>query len=307
MKYHLIRAIIEKIKTVSEKYEVNFRYISDSKIGIALGETTKPEDIKEILSIISEACGIELNESALEEAVNNCETVLPEKLQRKSLFFQSEVFNRYHSETEFLRYVKNLEKKDLSLTSSMIPLGSCTMKLNATTEMIGISRPELANLHPFVPAEQAEGYHQLVNELSNDLCVITGFDGVSLQPNSGAQGEFTGLMVIRQYHIDRGDGHRDVVLIPSSAHGTNPASAVMAGMKVVVVNCDNNGNIDVDDLKKKAEQYKDTLSALMVTYPSTHGVFEEQIMEMCSIIHENGGQVYMDGANMNAQVGAYKS
>jgi len=296
-------SVIEKIKDIAEKHEINFRYLADSKISIALNETTNTDDVKEILNIIAEAGGAAFDAELFEESLKNITSVVPEELKRKTEILTSDVFKLYHSETEFLRYVKNLEKKDLSLTSSMIPLGSCTMKLNATTEMLGISRPELANLHPFAPAEQAEGYTQLIEELSNDLCEITGFDGVSLQPNSGAQGEYSGLMVIRQYHIQNGQGNRNVVLIPSSAHGTNPASAVMAGMKVVVVNCDENGNIDVADLKIKAEQNKETLAALMVTYPSTHGVFEEQIMEMCSIIHANGGQVYMDGANMNAQVG----
>lgn len=296
-------SLIEKIKAEAEKKEINFGYFTDSKINISLNETTGADDVKEILSIIAEACGSAFDAAEFDVMSDNIESAIPEQLKRSTGYLTSDVFKLYHSETEFLRYVKNLEKKDLSLTSSMIPLGSCTMKLNATTEMIGISRPELAGLHPFAPSEQAKGYAQLIEELSKDLCTITGFAGVSLQPNSGAQGEYSGLMVIRQYHIDKGEGNRNVVLIPSSAHGTNPASAVMAGMNVVVVSCDANGNIDVEDLKKKAEQYKDTLAALMVTYPSTHGVFEEQIMEMCNIIHANGGQVYMDGANMNAQVG----
>lgn len=202
-----------------------------------------------------------------------------------------------------LRYIKALENKDLSLTYSMIPLGSCTMKLNAVTEMLPITWPEFAKMHPFAPEDQTEGYKELIKELEKDLCAITGFKAVSFQPNSGAQGEYAGLMVIREYLINKGEEHRNVVLIPSSAHGTNPASAVMAGMKIVIVNCDNNGNVDVADLKKKAEEHKDNLAALMVTYPSTHGVFEDEIMEICNIIHLNGGQVYMDGANMNAQVG----
>ncbi|MDP3441971.1 MAG: aminomethyl-transferring glycine dehydrogenase subunit GcvPB, partial [Ignavibacteria bacterium] len=213
------------------------------------------------------------------------------------------VFNSYYSETEMLRYIKSLENKDLSLTASMIPLGSCTMKLNASSEMFGISWPEFANLHPFVPKEQAAGYLELISELEKDLAEITGFDAVSLQTNSGAQGEYAGLMVIRAYHKNNNEAHRNVVLIPSSAHGTNPASAVMAGNKVIVVKCDEKGNIDVADLKIKAEQYKENLSSLMVTYPSTHGVFEESIKEVCQIIHDNGGLVYMDGANLNAQLG----
>jgi glycine dehydrogenase len=202
-----------------------------------------------------------------------------------------------------LRYIKRLENKDLSLTSSMIPLGSCTMKLNATTEMVPVTWPEFAKLHPFIPTDQARGYKNIFKELESFLSEITGLPGVSLQPNSGAQGEYAGLMVIRAYHSDRGEEHRDVALIPSSAHGTNPASAAMAGMKVVVVKCDDRGNIDLEDLREKAERYRDSLSAIMVTYPSTHGVFEENIQEICKIVHKNGGQVYMDGANMNAQVG----
>ena len=218
-------------------------------------------------------------------------------------FFSIPYFNSYHSETAMMRYIKSLENKDLSLTASMIPLGSCTMKLNAATELLPLTWPEFASIHPFVPVEQAMGYYKIFRELEKALCKITGFAAASLQPNSGAQGEFTGLLVIRAYHHDHGQAQRNVTLIPSSAHGTNPASAVMAGMKVVVVNCDAQGNIDVDDLRTKAAQYKETLAALMVTYPSTHGVFEERIKEICDIIHQNGGLVYMDGANLNAQVG----
>jgi glycine dehydrogenase len=231
------------------------------------------------------------------------EIQFPKELLRKSEFLTHRVYNKYHTETKMVRYIKRLENKDLSLTSSMIPLGSCTMKLNATTEMVPLTWPEFSRLHPFVPKDQAKGYVRIFRELEGYLSEITGLPAVSLQPNSGAQGEYAGLMVIRAYHADKGEGHRDVVLIPSSAHGTNPASAAMAGMKVVVVKCDDQGNVDVESLREKAEQYKDTLSAIMVTYPSTHGVFEEGIKKICSIIHENGGQVYMDGANMNAQVG----
>ena len=225
------------------------------------------------------------------------------KFKRTSEFLTIDTFNRYRSETEMMRYIKKLERKDFSLTHSMISLGSCTMKLNASTEMFAMSWPEFGGIHPFVPAEQAEGYHQLFKELEDDLKIITGFDAISFQPNSGAAGEYAGLMVIRQYHIENGQGHRNVTLIPSSAHGTNPASAVMAGMKVVVVDCDENGNIDIKNLRKKAEEHKDKLAAWMVTYPSTHGVFESKIKEMNEIVHLNGGQVYMDGANMNAQLG----
>ena len=222
---------------------------------------------------------------------------------RSSEFLTHPVFNRYHTEHEMLRYIKRLESRDLSLTTSMIPLGSCTMKLNATTEMQPLSWPEFANLHPFVPADQARGYQTLFDTLEAWLAEITGFAAVSLQPNAGSQGEYAGLLVIRAYQKARGQGERDVCLIPVSAHGTNPASAVMAGMKVVVVACDERGNVDVADLKAKAEQHKDRLAALMVTYPSTHGVFEAEIREICNVVHANGGQVYMDGANMNAQVG----
>jgi glycine dehydrogenase len=227
----------------------------------------------------------------------------PEIANRQSAFLQHKVFNSYHSETEMLRYIKRLESRDLSLTASMIPLGSCTMKLNAAAEMFPVSWPEFAKIHPFAPVKQTRGYQILFQQLEDWLAEITGFAGISLQPNAGSQGEYAGLLVIRAYHESRGDTHRNVCLIPTSAHGTNPASAVMAGMKVVAVACDTNGNIDVADLKAKAEAHKNDLSALMITYPSTHGVFEETIREICEIIHANGGQVYMDGANMNAQVG----
>ena len=294
---------LTKLRERAVKKEMNFRYFEDNSIGISLSEITEYEDVLEILSVFAECIKTKIDEAAIHKIAENVEVSFPAHLTRTTDFLQHKVFNTYHSETEMLRYMKSLENKDLSLVHSMIPLGSCTMKLNATTEMLGITWPEFANIHPFVPQDQAIGYKELFNELEKDLCEITGFSAVSLQPNSGAQGEFTGLLVIRQYHMSRGDDHRDAVLIPSSAHGTNPASAVLAGMKVVVVACDTNGNIDVSDLKQKAEANKDNLSALMVTYPSTHGVFEEKIQEICQIIHDNGGQVYMDGANMNAQVG----
>jgi glycine dehydrogenase len=281
---------------------INFRYNSDDSISVSLNESTGISDLNDVLVIFSVARNLEtpvLSESDLDVAT----TVIPSQLQRKSGFLEHEVFNTHHSETEMLRYIKKLENRDLSLNHSMIPLGSCTMKLNATTEMIPLSWPGFSSIHPFVPSDQAIGYGQILSELEKYLCEITGFYAVSLQPNSGAQGEFAGLMVIREYHKSRGESMRDVVLIPSSAHGTNPASAVLAGLRVVVVKCDSYGNIDMDDLRNQAEKYAPQLAALMITYPSTHGVFEESIRDINQIIHKNGGQVYMDGANMNAQVG----
>ncbi len=294
---------LESIRASALANSVNFRYTKEGEIGISLSEETDIEDLIEIINIFSLAAGMEFNSEELEKLYTDTKVNFAPELNRSSKYLQHPVFNSYHSETEMLRYLKSLENKDLSLVHSMIPLGSCTMKLNATAEMIGITWPEFAKLHPFIPRDQAEGYAQLFKELENDLAGITGFKAVSLQPNSGAQGEFSGLMVIRQYHISRGEGHRNVVLIPSSAHGTNPASAVMAGMKVLVVSCDEKGNVDLNDLKAKAEANRESLAALMITYPSTHGVFEENIKEICGVIHDNGGQVYMDGANMNAQVG----
>lgn len=295
--------LVKSINELAESNEINFRYFDETKIGISISEVTTLNDIEQILMLFSKAVKKTYDKNNLFLFDYKSIKSFPNSLIRTSEFLTHPVFNTYHSETAMLRYIKSLEKKDLSLTASMIPLGSCTMKLNAASEMFGISWKNFADLHPFVPIEQAKGYQILIKELEKDLCSITGFNAVSVQPNSGAQGEYTGLMVIRAYHKNNGQGHRNVVLIPSSAHGTNPASAVMAGNKVVVVKCDENGNIDVNDLKTKAEQYKDNLSALMVTYPSTHGVFEESIKEICDIIHEYGGQVYMDGANMNAQVG----
>ena len=294
---------IDLIKKEAIDKKINFRYFNDSAVGISLNEASEFDDVQDIISIFAECAGKEINEDELVAFAKNVNVEYPEEFVRKSLYLQQPVFNRYHSETEILRYMKSLENKDLSLAHSMIPLGSCTMKLNATTEMLGVTWPEFGNLHPFAPLDQAKGYSILFKELEKDLSAITGFSAVSLQPNSGAQGEFSGLMVIRQYHISREEAYRNVVLIPSSAHGTNPASAVMAGMKVIVVNCDSNGNVELEDLKKKAELNKDKLAGLMITYPSTHGVFEENIKDICKVIHENGGLVYMDGANMNAQVG----
>ena len=281
---------------------VNLNY-TGSGITISIDETTSPEDIKTIVRFFAKVKGKTINDINFDGLKASLETVIPADLQRTSAYLTHALFNSHHSEHEMLRYIKSLEAKDLSLCHSMIALGSCTMKLNATTEMVPVTWPEFSKMHPFAPADQTGGYMQLFSELNDWLAEITGFAAMSLQPNAGAQGEYAGLMVIRAYHLDRGDDHRNIALIPSSAHGTNPASAAMAGMKIVVVKCDDNGNIDVADLKEKAEQYKNDLSCLMVTYPSTHGVFEESIIEICNIIHENGGQVYMDGANMNAQVG----
>ncbi len=278
---------------------MNFYYPDDKSVWISINETTTIGDVKEIINVFARAIGgkISFPENVF------MESYLDNKYFRKSKFLAENVFNSYHSETEMMRYIKKLERKDISLTHSMIPLGSCTMKLNSAASMFGLSWPEFGSIHPFVPNDQATGYQELIDELGKDLCEITGYAAFSFQPNSGAAGEYTGLMVIREYHIKKGEGHRNVVLIPASAHGTNPASAVMAGGKVVVVECDESGNININDLKIKAEENKEQLSSFMVTYPSTHGVFESNIMEMIDIVHQNGGQVYMDGANMNAQVG----
>ncbi|MDD3723889.1 MAG: aminomethyl-transferring glycine dehydrogenase, partial [Lutibacter sp.] len=287
-----------KVKEISEKNKINFYYPSKKLVGISVNETTNLADINEILAILAEAEGkkpIILNSIS--------KNTIPSKFTRTSSFMENEVFENYHSETEMMRFIKRLERKDISLTHSMISLGSCTMKLNAASEMFAISSPSWGNMHPFVPIEQAEGYQEMIKGLEEALNEITGFYATSLQPNSGAQGEYAGLMVIKAYHESKGNGHRNICLIPASAHGTNPASAVMAGFKVIVTKTNEQGNIDVDDLREKAVLYKDSLAALMVTYPSTHGVFESSIKEITKIIHENGGQVYMDGANMNAQVG----
>lgn len=287
------------LRAIAERQGVNFRYVDQYNVSISFDETKTLADVEELLGIFAEASGKETTINLKSEI----DIVFAPSLNRTSAFMTHPVFSSYHTEHEMLRYLKSLENKDLSLVHSMISLGSCTMKLNATAEMIPVTWPEFGRMHPFVPQEQAQGYQQLFDELNDWLCAITGFARMSLQPNSGAQGEYAGLMVIRAYHESREEGHRNIALIPSSAHGTNPASAVMAGMQVVVTKCDERGNIDVEDLKAKAEQYADRLSCLMATYPSTHGVFEESIKEICEIIHSNGGQVYMDGANMNAQVG----
>lgn len=292
-----------ELKKLALENQVNFRYLGERLIAISIDETTNLEDLKTLVNIFASAARKEFNPDI--EITEKCQgqLSLPEQLKRKTAYLTDKVFNSYHSETAMMRFIKKLESKDLALNKAMIPLGSCTMKLNAAAELFALSWPEFNSLHPFAPADQAEGYSIMIAELEKALCEITGFAAFSFQPNSGAAGEYTGLMVIRSYHCSKGEGHRNVCLIPASAHGTNPASAAMAGMTVVVVKSDPSGNIDLVDLKEKAEKYKDTLSSCMITYPSTHGVFEEGICEAISIIHENGGQVYMDGANMNAQVG----
>ncbi len=288
----------EKLRSMALARDINLLYSGVSEFGVSLDETTSEADLKALLVLVAECIGAEV------PSLNwQAECQLPEQLKRTSAFMKQEVFHKYRSETEMMRYIKRLERKDMSLAHSMISLGSCTMKLNAASEMFAISWPEFAGLHPFAPLDQARGYHEMMVELRADLAEITGLADISLQPNSGASGEYSGLMVIRAWHESRGEGHRDVALIPASAHGTNPASAVMAGLKVVVVKCDEKGNIDLDDLREKAETHKEHLACIMVTYPSTHGVFEASIQELCKVIHDHGGQVYMDGANMNAQVG----
>jgi glycine dehydrogenase len=288
---------------IAVKHEMNFRYIDQKTIGISLDETTTLCDVNDILAVLAEAAGKQFSPKEHNAADLHKAPVFPGNFLRTSEILQAPCFNRYHSETEMMRYLKKLENRDLALNRTMIPLGSCTMKLNAAVEMFPLSWPEFGNIHPFVPVDQAEGYYEMIHNLENDLCKITGFAGFSLQPNSGAAGEYSGLLVIRQYHLSRGEGHRNICLIPASAHGTNPASAVMAGMQVVVTKTDPDGNIDLADLEEKATQYSQNLAAMMITYPSTHGVFEENIREVIEVVHRNGGQVYMDGANMNAQVG----
>ena len=280
----------DEIKNRAEFSNMNFRYYDNGDVGIALDETVSPGDLSDILTVFKTEKSSRTNGFDLQDT-------------RANDFLTHSVFSNYHTETEMMRYLHRLETKDLTLNTSMISLGSCTMKLNAAAEMMPITWPEFAYLHPFAPADQTQGYSALAKTLSDWLMDITGLQGCSLQPNSGAQGEYAGLLIIRAFHLDNGNNHRNICLIPASAHGTNPASAVMCGMKVVVVECDDNGNIDVKDLKAKAEQHQETLAAIMVTYPSTHGVFEEAIGDICNIVHENGGQVYLDGANLNAMVG----
>ena len=291
-----------KVKEAAEKHGMNFRIIDKQHFGISLDETTAREDINEIGIVVAEALGKQHEELVCDPNCQKFSGIQPE-MQRTSKFMQAPMFFKYRSETDMMRYMKKLENRDLSLNRCMIPLGSCTMKLNPATSMYALSWPEFGNIHPFVPADQAEGYLELIAEMEKDLCEITGFKGMSFMPNSGASGEYAGLLTIRRYQEANGQGHRNICLIPASAHGTNPASAAMAGMQVVVVKCDENGNIDLEDAKAKAEQYKDNLAAFMVTYPSTHGIYEDGIRTLVKIVHDNGGQVYMDGANMNAQVG----
>ncbi len=290
---------VKKLKRTALQHKINLRYYDDDTIGVSTDELSVLDDVQNLLEMFADAVGREA------PVLNSFEKDLGfgAEFMRKSQFLQLPCFNKYHSETEMMRYIKKLENRDISLTHSMIPLGSCTMKLNSANSMFAMSWDEFAGIHPFVPEDQAEGYAELIDELQQDLAEITGFPVLSFQPNSGASGEYAGLLVIRQYHEDQGEGHRNIVLIPASAHGTNPASAVMAGGKVVVVQCDDQGNVDLDDLKAKAAEHADNLMGFMVTYPSTHGVFEKEIREMTDIIHAHGGLVYMDGANMNAQVG----
>ena len=288
-----------KLKYIAEAAEINFLYTPEGQVGISVNETTTEADLQAILNCFAEST----HQEAIDLQSEKKDLIIPPSLQRKTSFLEHPVFHSYHSETAMMRYIKKLERKDLALNHSMIALGSCTMKLNAATEMLPLSWGKWAALHPFVPIDQAKGYQQMLYELENYLTEITGFAATSLQPNSGAQGEYAGLMTIRAYHQSRGEGHRNICLIPASAHGTNPASAVMAGMKVVVTKTDEKGNIDLADLEEKVQQHSDNLAALMVTYPSTHGVFESSIRKITASIHQHGGQVYMDGANMNAQVG----
>lgn len=276
---------------LAQQASINLRLLSDTQLSIAVDETTTEAELSNLLNVFSVS------------ELTNSEGVLSQHMMRKTAYLTHSVFSNYHSETEMMRYLKRLENKDIALNHSMIALGSCTMKLNAATQMYPISLPGFSKLHPYAPTEQTKGYQQLFKDLEHSLCEVTGYDAVSLQPNAGSQGEFAGLLAIHAYHDSRGDAHRNICLIPSSAHGTNPASAIMAGMKVVIVKCDESGNIDIDDLKAKVEKHADNLSAIMVTYPSTHGVFEVAIKEICEIIHAAGGQVYLDGANLNAMVG----
>ena len=293
----LVEVDAKKLKVVAEANEINFNYIDQNHISISINETVGDSELKAIIQCFEKAFNITAKEFPTQASV------IAENTKRNTPFLENKIFNMHQSETDMMRYIKRLERKDLALNHSMISLGSCTMKLNAASEMLPLSNPQWGNIHPFVPLNQAEGYQEVLKKLEHQLNIVTGFAGTSLQPNSGAQGEFAGLMTIRAYHLANGDAHRNICIIPASAHGTNPASAVMAGMKVIVTKTAENGNIDVDDLREKVTFHSANLAALMVTYPSTHGVFESEIQEITKIIHEHGGQVYMDGANMNAQVG----
>ncbi len=293
---------IDALRSIALEHEINFRYFNDNTIGISIDETVTLADLNQIIEVF--LCAIQKYIKPVEQLEEKI--FFSDIFIRRTDFMQQEIFRRFHAETEMMRYIKRLERKDISLVHSMIPLGSCTMKLTAAVEMFALGWPEFSGIHPFVPLDQVEGYHQLINELEHFLKEITGFAAVSFQPNSGAAGEYAGLLVIKKYHASRGESHRNIVLIPASAHGTNPASATMAGMQVVVVKCDEHGNTDINDLKMQAETYKNNLAALMITYPSTHGVFESSVIEIAKIVHNAGGQVYMDGANMNAQVGLTK-
>ena len=294
-----VKADSKKIKAIAEANKINFNYIDDRTLSISINETVGIKELNAIVAVFTEALNIKTTTiSAIIEG-----NAIAKNAQRNTSFLDNKIFNTHQSETDMMRYIKKLERKDLALNHSMISLGSCTMKLNAASEMLPLSNPQWGNIHPFVPLNQAEGYHAVLQKLEHQLNIVTGFAGTSLQPNSGAQGEFAGLMTIRAYHLSNNDSHRNICIIPASAHGTNPASAVMAGMKVVVTKTAENGNIDVDDLREKVALHSENLAALMVTYPSTHGVFESEIQNITKLIHDNGGQVYMDGANMNAQVG----
>ncbi len=295
-----VPGLASKIAARARESRINLRVIDHDHLGISFDETTRRSNLEALWRVFSTKSDKLLDIEEIDGAVKEC---IPKQLQRESKFLTHPVFQLYHGETEMLRYLRWLQAKDIALDRSMIPLGSCTMKLNATTEMIPVTWRQFSAMHPFAPLDQTQGYQQLFEELEEMLCEVTGFDAVSLQPNAGSQGEYAGLLTIRKYHESNGEGHRNVCLIPSSAHGTNPASAIMAGLRVVVVACDRDGNVDVDDLKEKSEKHKDNLAALMITYPSTHGVFEEAIMDICKIVHDNGGQVYVDGANLNALLG----
>lgn len=292
-----------QIHALANAKRINLRRVSDTRVGISVDETTTRGDLAELLGIFAQAAGGTAPDVDALDAGLADTAALPAGLQRTSAYLTHHVFNRHHSETEMLRYLRSLSDKDLALDRSMIPLGSCTMKLNATSEMLPVTWPEFGRIHPFAPAEQTVGYREMIDQLEQMLVAATGYAAVSLQPNAGSQGEYAGLLIIHAYHESRGESHRNVCLIPASAHGTNPASAHMAGMKVVVVACDAQGNVDIDDLKAKAEQHANDLAAIMITYPSTHGVFEQNVREICEIVHAHGGQVYVDGANMNAMVG----